>query len=520
MTEHVAARPVTPQIKYQIRGVTKRFGANLALDGVSLELEAGEVHALIGENGAGKSTLLKIISGAQRPDEGELLLDDHRMQLSNIADARAAGIAIVFQELELFESLTVQANLFFGRELRRAAFTDRRAMARAAGPLLDRVGLPVPLGATVETLTLEQRQLLEIAKALGTEPRVLILDEPTSALNLTATNRLFEIIRDARDAGAAVVFVSHRLEEVLAISDRITVLRDGRVISTRARTETAMDTLVREMIGRKPARVGRRGAGSVDQARGQLQTSELGVGDAVHGVNLVVGATEVVGLAGLEGAGHERVLDAIFGIVKPSVGSITLPDGHPGPRSIRAAVAAGVAYVPADRRGDGLMLEQSVATNAAHVVTGVLGRTGRFVRPRELEERAAALSQDVRLTGANVRDPVTALSGGNQQKVLISRWLAADPRVLLLNDPTRGVDVGAKAEIYELIAAVADQGKHVLFTSTELAEYVYVCQRVYVFYRGAVACELSGEEITEHNLLTAINTGAVSGAALEPSIAR
>ncbi len=506
MTDTVPTDVTIPRAKYVVRGITKRFGANLALDHVSLELEAGEVHALIGENGAGKSTLLKIISGAGRPDEGELLLDGNPVHLSNVAQARAAGISIVFQELELFESLTVLANLFFGREPRHGSLIDNRAMALAAEPLLARVGLSVPLSMTVGRLSLEQRQLLEIAKALGSDPRVLILDEPTSALNLTATARLFEIIRDARDRGVAVVFVSHRLEEVLGISDRVTVIRDGRVISTRPRSETEMDTLVREMIGRKPRRITRREAGPGDDA-GRLMVRDLSVEGRVHDVNISVGATEVVGLAGLEGAGHEAVIDAIFGITRHSTGEITLPGGRPGPGSIRAAVAAGIAYVPADRRNDGLMLAQSVATNAAHVVTGVLGRTGRIVRPGDLEERAVALSMDVKLTGARVKDPVSALSGGNQQKVLISRWLAANPRVFLLNDPTRGVDVGAKAEIYDLIARVADQGKHVLFTSTELAEYAYVCQRVYVFYRGALTCELKGEAINEHNLLRAINTG-------------
>ena len=507
MTYPDAVDAAIPRAKYLVRGITKRYGANLALDDVNLSLRAGEVHALIGENGAGKSTLLKILSGAARPDEGELLLDGDAVRLSNVAEARAAGISIVFQELELFESLTVQANLFFGREPRHAGLIDHRAMARAAKPLLARVGLRVPVDMVVRRLSLEQRQLLEIAKALGGDPRVLILDEPTSALNLTATARLFEIIRDARDRGVAVVFVSHRLEEVLGISDQITVLRDGRVISTRPRAETEMDMLVREMIGRTPRRISRRAAGRDGQG-GRLTVSGLTVAARVANVDLSVGASEVVGLAGLEGAGHEAVVDAIFGIVKPSAGDVTLPDGHPGPKSIRAAVAAGIAYVPADRRNDGLMLAQTVATNTAHVITGVLGRTGRIVRPRDLEARAVTLSESVGLSGTRVRDPVSALSGGNQQKVLISRWLAANPDVLLLNDPTRGVDVGAKSEIYELIARVADQGKHVLFTSTELAEYAYVCQRVLVFYRGRLTSELRGDEIDEHNLLTAINTGS------------
>ena len=496
-----------PRTVYSVRGITKRFGANLALDHVDLELKAGEVHALIGENGAGKSTLLKIISGAERPDEGDLLLRDEPVHLDNVAHARSAGISIVFQELELFEPLTVLANLFFGREPRRGGLIDRREMVRAAQPLLARVGLAVSVDALVSRLSLEQRQLLEIAKALGTDAQVLILDEPTSALNLTATARLFEIIRAARDRGAAVVFVSHRLEEVLAIADCITVLRDGRVISTRRRSETAMDTLVSEMIGHAPRRIVRRRATAATNGSDGVRVTGLTVEGRVSDVDLYVGPTEVVGLAGLEGAGHEAVIDAIFGITKLSSGGITLPGGRPGPKSIRAAVAAGVAYVPADRRNDGLMLEQSVATNAAHVVTGVLGRTGRVVRPRDIDRRAVGLTQDVKLTGARVTDRVGALSGGNQQKVLISRWLAADPDVLLLNDPTRGVDVGAKAEIYELIAYAADQGKHVLFTSTELAEYAYVCHRVYVFYRGSMTCELRDAQITEHNLLSAINTG-------------
>ena len=491
-----------------LSGIEKRYGGVVALAGVDLEVHPGLIHAIVGENGAGKSTLMKIVAGAERPDAGAVSMDGAAAHFQSVRDAEDHGIAIVFQELSLYPDLDVLANLFMLREMTRLGFVQRGEMRRRAEPILAELGLHVDLDAPAGQLTLSEQQLVEIAKALLADASLLILDEPNSALNAAETERLFSIIRELRARGVAILFISHRLEEVFQIADVITVMRNGRVVSTRSTRETSITDIISQMIGRQYVEVAS-GESHADRTAAPLRLQGLTVRGLVEDVDLEVAPGEIVGLAGLEGSGVSAVLEAIFGIERPAAGTITLPDGTRAPHTIRDSVRAGIAMVPADRRQDGLMLSADILTNIAQVTAGTLGRFGFFLRQRHIEERAESRMAALDIVAASVRSPVDELSGGNQQKVVIAKWLEADPRVVLLNDPTRGVDVGAKEEIYDIVRSLAADGRIVLFVSTELPEYVSLCDRVLVFYRGHVRGELARGQISTHRLLEAINTGDV-----------
>jgi ABC-type sugar transport system ATPase subunit len=480
-----SATTLTAAPACEARGVAKRYGGVRALAGVDLALRPGEVHALVGENGAGKSTLMKIIAGAERPDAGELAVAGAPVTFSSVAAANAAGIAIVFQELTTYPQLDVLSNLFIGHETRRLGLVRRREMKRRAAPVLEEIGLRVDLDRETGTLRLGERQLVEIARALLVESRVLILDEPNSALTAAETERLFGVVRGLRDRGVAVVYVSHRLEEVFAIADRITVLRNGAVVWGRPVDGLEIPDVVEAMVGRRPEEFF---GGAEDAPR--------------------VSGRDDLGLR-LEGAGPEAVMEVIFGVRRPDAGRIVLPGGRAGPRSVAAAVRAGVALIPADRRRAGLMLEHSVVENVSLVTAGTLGRLGPLPRRAAMEARARHWCDALQIKVSSLSAPVSQLSGGTQQKVVFAKWLETDPKVLLLDDPTRGVDVGTKADIYEIGRRLAREGRIVLFTSTELPEFIAACDRVLVFYRGRVRGELAGEKLNQERLLHAINTGDV-----------
>jgi ABC-type sugar transport system ATPase subunit len=454
---------------------------------------------------------MKVIAGAEQADAGELRLAGASVVLHGVRAANDHGVAIVFQELSLYPDLDVLANLFTQREATRLGIVHRAEMRRRAAPVLQELGLHVDLDAPVGRLPLSEQQLVEIAKALLADANLLILDEPNSALNAAETERLFAIIRDLRARGVAVLFISHRLEEVFAVADVITVIRNGLVVRTLDPKASSIPEVVSLMIGRQYVESGA-GAGHQAGSAPPLRLDAVRVEDEVEDVSFSAHPGEVVGLAGLEGSGVTAVLDGIFGLRRVASGRITLPDGRAAPRTVPAAVQAGVAMIPADRRDGGLMLGQDILANIGLVTAGVLGRFGFLLRQRQMEERATSRVRDLDIVAGSVRQTVGELSGGNQQKVVIAKWLEADPRVVLLNDPTRGVDVGAKEEIYRIIEGLAAEGRIVLFVSTELPEYVHVCDRVLVFYRGRVRGELSRAQLTTHRLLEAINTGDVAGA--------
>jgi ABC-type sugar transport system ATPase subunit len=500
---------------YLASGVSKHYGGVRALDNVDVEIRPGEIQGLLGANGAGKSTLVKILVGAEEPSSGTLTLAEEPVSFANVGQAVANGVSIVSQELNLFPDLDVLANLFIRREPRYGGvFLNRREMTRRAAPVLRAVGLDVRLNRCVGTLRLAEQQLVEIGRALLDKPRILFLDEPTSALQASETERLLDVARSLRDSGVAVVFVSHLLEDVFSICDTITVLRNGRiVVSRRPRRETSIREVVAQMLGdaesarrhlpqREAAAERKRPNGS------SLRLTGLTVKNALKPFDLEARAGEVVGLAGLEGSGPHVVFDVLFGRRRRDGGTVVLPSGKPVPRTTPAAVRAGIAFVPADRKRLGVMLEKTVYENVTLVSAGPLRRMGIFLRRAAMAARARVWGQQLRIVMSSPRARVGELSGGNQQKVVFAKWLEADPKVVLLDDPTRGVDVGARVEMHSIIEEMTANDKVVLIMSTDLEELADVCDRVVVFFQGAAVGELPRSALSEHSLLEAINTGA------------
>jgi ABC-type sugar transport system ATPase subunit len=413
----------------------------------------------------------------------------------------------------------VLANLFTMREPRRRGLLDRRAMARQAAPVLAELGLVTDLGRPLGDLSLADQQLVEIGRALLARPAVLVLDEPTSALETASSSNLLRLVGALRSRGTGVVFVSHILEEVLSVADEITVLRGGRtVLDRRPRRELDVAAIVSAMLGTS-ARLG--GAKSerrepdvtVAAARRPLRVAGVSLAEGRPAVDLGAAPGEIVGLAGLIGAGHHELLDMMAGLARPRTGQVLLPGGEPVPRSHRAAVAAGVALVSGDRRTLGLLLDKPVWENIAQVRSVALRRDGPFIRREVLRRRARRQTAQLGVAAPSVDSPAGALSGGNQQKVVFATWLELEPEVLLLDDPTRGVDVGAKREMHRLIGSIARAGAVVVLCSTDNQELAGLCHRVAVFYQGAMAGELSGPGLTEHALLVAVNTGKIREAA-------
>ncbi|MEU6357214.1 sugar ABC transporter ATP-binding protein [Streptomyces sp. NPDC047072] len=478
------------------QGLVKSYGGVRALDGAGIRLRGGEVHALVGENGAGKSTLVRILSGSLAPDEGAVRLGE---------DAR---IAAVSQELSLFPDLTVRENLFPYRPPRRFGLLDKGAMDRAARPVLDELGLNVDLDAELGELTLADQQLTEIARALLRDPRLLILDEPTSALPADAVERLERVLRTLTGRGIAVLYVSHFLEEVMRIAQRVTVLRDGRVaLAGVERAKTDVPELVTAMLGGRPEPSVRRTRSLVDLPP-PVVLSQVDVAGRLADVTFTVRAGEVVGVAGLQGAGHLDALEVVCGRAAVSAGRVDIA-GHGQPRSLRDAVRARVAFVPSDRKRYGLMVDRTVWDNTTAVSWLALGRGGFMPSRSQLVRRTADLTERLRLRGGPY-DVVGRLSGGNQQKVVFAKWLATEPKVVVLDDPTRGVDIGVRAEMHRIVGELAAGGAAVLLASTDLAELTEVCDRVLVFVRGRLTGEVSGERLTEHALAVAMQQGLSS----------
>ncbi|WP_067456380.1 sugar ABC transporter ATP-binding protein [Actinomadura macra] len=494
----------------QARDISKSYGGVTALSNGTISVEAGSVHALLGENGAGKSTMVKVLSGTIRPDAGTLTLDGKPVAFNDTFDAVRHGVAVVSQELNLFPDLDVLANLYPVRKPLRGPFLDRRAMVEAAQPILASLGLDVDLRTLVRDLSLGQRQLVEIARALIAQPRVLVLDEPTSALDQDGSDRLLGILQVLRDRQVGVVFVSHILEEVMQLCDVITVLRDGQAVLEGAdRSTLSIDDIVSAMLGPRPERETAPPPPSVsrgEQSR-ELRLDGVSVEGVMSEVDLRVSAGEIVGVAGLAGAGHLAVLELVAGLRRPAHGTVRLPGDRPVPRGLRRAIAAGVAVVSGDRRGRGLMLDQPIWENIGQVRAIGLSRDGVIVRRSVLRERARGHVERLRIRCRDIEQRTGLLSGGNQQKVVLAKWLDAAPAVLLLDDPTRGVDVGAKAEIHDLIRAAAADGAVVLLASTDVEELAMICHRVLVFHRGKVAARLSGDDLDQHAIVRISNTG-------------
>jgi len=486
----------------RMRGIHKSFGPVKVLEGVDFELLPGEVHALMGENGAGKSTLMKILTGIYAPDAGTLEVDGQPASIATPADAEKHGIAIIHQELNLIPALSVADNLFLGREIQRFGLLDHRAMTRRAMEWLARVGMERLDPATlVERLSVGQQQMVEIARALGQNARVLIMDEPTAALTEHETNTLFKLIRDLRAQGTGIVYVSHRMEEIFALCDRISVLRDGHFVGTRPVPGLAFDEVVKMMVGRTlDARFPTRTPNIGDV---RLKVEHIS-GGMVRDVSFDLHAGEVLGVAGLLGAGRTELARLLFGLDKPSEGTITLDGKVVTPTSPNDAIQSGFGFVTEDRKAQGLVLDLSLRENVslprvpAHA--GLVDRASEKKQTRGLIEALKIRARDMEL---NVR----ALSGGNQQKVVLAKWLALKPRVLILDEPTRGVDVGGKAEIYHIINQLAEQGVAILMISSELPEVLAMSDRILVMHEGRATALLDGHGATQEAVMTAATGG-------------
>lgn len=474
--------------------LSKCFGGVVALDGVSLTANRGEVLAVVGENGAGKSTLMKILAGVHRPDAGEIKLDGRPFQPTGVRDALAAGVVLIHQELNLAGPLSVAANIYLGREPARFGWLNRRAMAAGAREWLERVGLNVPVSRLVADLPIGQQQLVEIARALALDARVHIMDEPTSSLSQADTERLFSVIAGLKRSGVAVIYISHRLAEVRAIADRVTVLRDGRNAGELTRAEINHDAIVRLMVGRDLRTFYARKHNPTPDAPIRLELR------GVRDVTFSVRAGEIVGLAGLVGAGRTELAETLFGVRASPGGEILLDGKSIRIRVPRDALHAGILLVPEDRRLHGLILADDVRHNISLPNLDRINRL-KLVSRRQEQSLAGRAVETLRIKTASFRMAVGLLSGGNQQKVVFGKWLARGPKVLILDEPTRGVDVGAKAEIYALMDGLAGAGVAILMISSDLEEVLGVSDRVLVMHRGRLAGELTGDEATEQAVM-------------------
>jgi ABC-type sugar transport system ATPase subunit len=491
----------------------KSYGGIVALKGVDFRVRAGSVHALVGENGAGKSTLVKILAGATQPDAGSLRLDGRLVHFASTADATRNGVAVVSQELSLFPDLDILANLFPMREPRWGPFVARTKMAELAEPILRELGFHADLRTPVAALSLEQRQIVEIARALIAHPRVLILDEPTSALHVREAERLHEVLRTLRQRSVGVVYVSHILEDILSLCDEVTVLRDGeRVLDAVPVAQLKIDEIVRAMLGNKvPPPVPRRPTadGRLTTHKEALRLENVSVPGHLQEVTLEAPAGAIVGVAGLSGSGHRDVLATTAGLLRPKQGHVWLPGGAEVKSNLRDAIRQGVALVPGDRRRIGLMLDKPVWDNMAQIRAIALRRDGSLLNARSLRARAREYVARLGINTPSVDQEVGYLSGGNQQKVVFAKWIEAEPTVLLLDDPTRGIDVGAKAEIYNLMRELAERGVVQVLASTDPMELATVCDRVFVFYSGRLCATLEPPELSAHTILEIMNTGAI-----------
>jgi rhamnose transport system ATP-binding protein len=505
-----AAASVAPEPVIELVGISKRFGAIQALKDVDLSLHAGEVHALVGENGAGKSTLVKILAGVHRPDSGLLKINGVAVELRNPAQAQAVGISVIHQEPTLFPDLDVAENVFMGHQPRdRLGRVDRRRMYREVAQLLHSLGVELNLFTPIRGLSMADRQLVEIARALSLEARVLVMDEPTASLSPREVEELFAIVRQLRARRVAILFVSHRLEEVFQLADRVTVLRDGmRVITAPAAALTPEET-IRHMVGRELAALFPKEEAAIGPV--VLEVRGLTRAGVFRDVSFQLRRGEILGLAGLIGAGRTEVARVLFGIDRADSGEILLDGRAVTIRSPRDALRHGIAYVPEDRHQQGLILDFSIARNITLVILQQIARLGLINRRRE-QALASDYAARLDVRGASLRQAARALSGGNQQKVVLGKWLASNPRILILDEPTRGIDIGAKAEVHRIISDLAARGLAILLISSELPEVLAMSDRILVMHEGHVSGLFSRHEADQEKLMFAATgqTGQVS----------
>jgi rhamnose transport system ATP-binding protein len=493
----------------EVRDVSKSFGAVAAVAGVSFPLYAGEAHALVGENGAGKSTIVKMLAGVHRPDTGTLLLDGESVEFGGPADAKAAGIAVIYQEPTLFPDLSVAENIVMGRHPQgKLSMIDRGAIRAEADRLFARLGVRIDPDRPARGLSIADQQIVEIAKALSADARLLIMDEPTAALSLVEVERLFSVARTLRDEGAAIMFISHRFEEITALCQRVTIMRDGKHVSTDPIDDVTTDEMVRRMVGRDLEALFPKQ--DVEPGAVVLEVDGLAREGVFRDISFSVRAGEIVAFAGLVGSGRSEVVQAVFGVDERDAGTVRLNGKRLRAGSPKAAMAAGMALVPEDRRQQGLLMDLSIERNVTLPRSGALAKLGFLFGGGERRE-AERWTERLRTKYGRLGDAVGTLSGGNQQKVVLAKWLATDPRVLIVDEPTRGIDVGTKAEVHRLMSALAADGVAVVMVSSELPEVLGMADRVLVMREGRIVAEIPRAEATEDSVMfAAMGQGAAA----------
>jgi rhamnose transport system ATP-binding protein len=481
--------------------VAKSFGAVVALRSGSLAVQSGSIHALVGENGAGKSTLVKIVAGVHRRDAGTFELHGEAVDFGSTAESKAAGVAVIYQEPTLFPDLSVTENIFMGRQpIGRGRRIDRAAMYTEAEGLFRRLGVAIDPRRPARGLSIADQQIIEIAKAISLDASVLIMDEPTAALSGVEVERLFAVARSLRDEGRALVFISHRFDEVFELCDTVTVMRDGDYVSTDPIADTSVDEIVSRMVGREVADLFPKTVAEVGDV--VLEIGGLSSLGTFHDISFSVRAGEIVGLAGLVGAGRSEIARAVFGVDRYDSGSVRLGGKDIARHSPRAAIRAGMAFVPEDRRKQGLVTQSSVARNVAGVIRSGLTHAGLLTN-RDENRAAGPWAAKLEVKTAALDMTATTMSGGNQQKVVLAKWLATQPKLLIIDEPTRGIDVGTKAEVHRLLSDLAGEGLAILMISSELPEVLGMADRVLVVCEGRITAELSREDATPEAVMYA-----------------
>ncbi len=509
VAEPAGAPPLSLRVPMRAEHITKVFPGTTALDDVTFDVYEGQVNVLVGENGAGKSTLMKVLAGVEQPTAGRILMDGAPIVLPSVTDAAAHGVGIIFQELNLCTNLTVLDNLFLAQEITRGPAIDRGAQRTLARELMERLGQDIDPDELVANLRIGQQQIVEIAKALTHDVRVLIMDEPTSALSQAEVEGLFRIINDLKCRGVAIVYISHKLEELLQVGDHITVLRDGRIVAHAEAGEVDVAWIIEQMVGRSPASLFSRTEHEVGKTLLEVRDvtlPRLGGGYLLDHVSFSVRAGEILGLYGLMGAGRTELMEVLAGVRPEASGEVLLEGQDLAQASVADRIDAGIVLVPEDRKTVGLVPTLSVAHNM--VLASLKRYLNRiYLSPTKERDAVARMIEDLSVRVASPSNNIGSLSGGNQQKVVVAKGLLTEPKVLLLDEPTRGIDVGAKSEIFQIMSRLAQEGFGIIFVSSELKEVMAMSDRILVLSKGEVVAEFEGDRATEKDLVDASAVG-------------
>lgn len=491
-----------PNTIINMQSIWKAFPGVQALQDCHLEVQEGEIHALLGENGAGKSTLMKILTGIYQADHGEIFFDGKKVELKSVLDARSMGITMIHQELNLLTNLTIAQNIFIGKEKKKhGLFLDEKKNLEQAAELLKKVNLSIDPGTMVSDLTIAQQQMIEIAKAISYHSRVIIMDEPTAPLSSSEIESLFQIIREMKKSGISIIYISHRMDEIKRICDRATILRDGQYISTVRLKEASLDQIIAAMVGRKVAYTRKERDADKILPEEILKVQNLSYKNKVKNVSFSLHKGEILGFAGLIGAGRTETARLIFGAEIPDTGEIFVKGEQVKIHSPNDAVLHGICYLSEDRKRYGLITEMSVEDNITIASMEKLCKRLGFINRSKCNEEAKRYAELLRVKTPSLKNPVKALSGGNQQKIVVGKWLLRDADILIFDEPTRGIDIGAKDEICDLLIQLADMGKSVIMISSEMQEILRVCDRIIVMHEGEITGELDASNATQEEIL-------------------